>query len=342
MQKRMNGELASVKGIVDLTPREALDSAEGFLAAQGYTIEQRTYTTLTAHRRAEASASEGDLLNITVAVAPQSDGGVRMSVRGNDQAGVRERQDAWMEWSESLPKKPEPQIEQAGEGTVEAPDAVLAPPPQPQAVDLPDPPTAPTVTVTSPRRESTVWRGTKLAFGGCVVLPVLLLIGFVGCLAIVASGGGDGGGSESSENKRPTVGIGEPLRVGQVTWTVTSARQATQIEERGFGKYGDTKEGNFIIVDFSFENNSKESITLDPSELTLIDSKNRRSKPDEDTFGYVPSDRDIIYEQVNPGVTREGEVIFTVAPGATDYRLQAGDAVMFTGKSGIVNLSSQP
>jgi hypothetical protein len=185
-----------------------------------------------------------------------------------------------------------------------------------------------------------VWRGTKLAFGGCVVLPVLLVIGFVGCLAIVTSGGGGGGDSASSKNKRPTASIGEPLRVGQVTWTVTSARQATQIEEKGFGKYGDTKQGNFIIVDFSFENNSKESISLDPSELTLIDSKNRKSKPDEDTFGYVPPAKDIIYEQVNPGVTREGEVIFTVAPGATDYRLQAGDAVMFTGKSGVVNLGS--
>lgn len=129
--------------------------------------------------------------------------------------------------------------------------------------------------------------------------------------------------------------------IEQRTFTsVTSARQATQIEEKGFGKYGDTKEGNFVIVDFSFENNSKKSISLDPSELTLIDSKNRKSKPDEDTFGYVPSGKDIIYEQVNPGVTREGEVIFTVASGATEYRLQAGDAVMFTGKSGIVNLSS--
>jgi hypothetical protein len=71
----MHGELASVKGIVDLTPQEALDSAEGFLAAQGYTIEQRTYTTVTAHRRAEGSVGEGDSLNITVAVAPSRTAG---------------------------------------------------------------------------------------------------------------------------------------------------------------------------------------------------------------------------------------------------------------------------
>jgi Domain of unknown function (DUF4352) len=157
---------------------------------------------------------------------------------------------------------------------------------------------------------------------------------------VLVGGGGAGSGSGTEEEKRPTAGINEPLRVGQVTWTVTSARQATQIEEKGFGKFGDTKEGNFIIVDFTFENNSKKSVTLDPVSLTLLDSKGRKSKPDEDTFGYVPSNKEIIYEQVNPGVTREGEVIFSVARGATGFRLQAGDAVPFTDKSGIINFSS--
>jgi hypothetical protein len=100
----MYGELASVKGIVDLSPQEALDRAESFLASQGYAIAHRTYTTVTAQRQAEGEAAEHDLLNLTVAVAPQPDGGVRMTVRGNDQVGVQERQAAWMEWSESLPK----------------------------------------------------------------------------------------------------------------------------------------------------------------------------------------------------------------------------------------------
>jgi hypothetical protein len=83
------GELASVKGIVDLSPQEALDRVEGFLASQGYIIEQRTFTTVTAQRAAEAAGQ--DAPNITVAVAPQPDGGVRVAVRGTDEAGVREK-----------------------------------------------------------------------------------------------------------------------------------------------------------------------------------------------------------------------------------------------------------
>jgi len=129
----MYGELASVQGIVDLSPQEALDRAEGFLASQGYIIGQRTYTTLTAQRQAGGETGGEDLPNLTVALAPQPDGGVRITVRGNDQAGVQERQAAWIEWSESLPKKLATQIEEAGERTVEVPDAVLPPPPQAEA-----------------------------------------------------------------------------------------------------------------------------------------------------------------------------------------------------------------
>ena len=68
----------------------------------------------------------------------------------------------------------------------------------------------------------------SLAFGGCVVLPVLLVIGFVGCLALVGGGGGEGGSGsgESRERKaqQAAVDIGQPVHVGEVTWTVTNAR----------------------------------------------------------------------------------------------------------------------
>jgi hypothetical protein len=43
---------------------------------------------------------------------PQSGGGVRIKVRGNDREAVRDHQAAWLEWSETLPKReaehPEP------------------------------------------------------------------------------------------------------------------------------------------------------------------------------------------------------------------------------------------
>src|SRR5215210_1030460 len=140
----MYGELASVRSTVDLSPQEALDQAEGFLASQGYIIEQRTFTTVTARRRLEGEAGEQDPPNLTVAVAPQQNGGVRVTVRGNDQAGVQERQAAWIEWSESLPKTTESETNESGGQDLGGVAAVpLQPPPQVESADVPPPPQAP-------------------------------------------------------------------------------------------------------------------------------------------------------------------------------------------------------
>jgi hypothetical protein len=43
-------------------------------------------------------------------------------------------------------------------------------------------------------------------------------------------------------------------------------------------------------------------------------------------------------ENVNPDVTRPGEVIFTVASGASGFKLQVGDTNPFTDKHGYVDL----
>jgi Domain of unknown function (DUF4352) len=281
---------------------------------------------------------------------------VQIKLRGNDFEGVQARQTEWMGWSESLPRKAEGE---AGaltdeQGGIQTPEVELPPPPTVEsptlpapvpAANVPVPPPQPPPTTTAPpppRQESTVWRGTKLAFGGCVVLPVLLVIGFVRCLALVGGGGGEGGSGsgESRERKaqQAAVDIGQPVRVGDVTWTVTNARQVSEIREKGLGQFGQTKRGNFVIVDFNFTNNSSEAVTLDSASVALIDSSGNKSEADPDTFGYVPANKDIFLENVNPGVTRPGEVIFTVGPDASGFKLQVGDTDMFSDKNGYVDL----
>ena len=205
----MYGELASVRGTVDLSPQEALDRAEGFLATQGYDIEQRTYTTVSAQRRAGGGVGEQDLLTLTVAVAPQPAGGVSMTVRGNDHAGVQERQAAWMEWSESLPKKAESETAEVGEqdsgGTADVP---LSPPPRVENADVPPPPQAlptrgfaPTATTMPRRRSLGFW--ALLGAGGCLTL-VVLLVGLGGLLAALGGGGSgsSGGGGKVAEKPK--------------------------------------------------------------------------------------------------------------------------------------------
>jgi len=351
----MYGELGSVKGIVDLPPQQALDEAEVFLASLGYTILQRTATTLTVERRTPDHPTGQAAPNLTVAVVPQPQGGVQVRIRGNDREGMQARQSEWMEWSEGLPKKPEGESDapSAGQGGVETPEVDLPPPPTVESPNLPTPAPAASVPVPPPqpppsttvppppRQESTVWRGTKLAFGGCIVLPVLLVIGFVGCLALFGgSGGGGGGGGEPAggevgyeEARARAKSLGQPVEAGDLTWTVTNVAQESELRS-----FGQRKTGNFVIVDLTVINNGTEAISVDSESLALLDEQGRTHQTDPDASLYVPTRLDLFFQQVNPGVTQQARVIFSIAPDAGGLILRAGDAVPFTDENAYVNL----
>jgi hypothetical protein len=143
---------------------------------------------------------------------------------------------------------------------------------------------------------------------------------------------------QKKQKQETAVGIGQPVAAGDIEWTVTDAARANQLSQERFGQFGKTKQGDFVIVDLLFTNNSNEPETLTTNSITLLDSSGRESRPDTDTFGYIEPERNIFLEQVNPGVTKEGEVIFTVASDASGFRLQLGDARMFGSEDAYVDL----
>lgn len=167
--------------------------------------------------------------------------------------------------------------------------------------------------------------------GGCLMLVVLPLLGFAGCLAAF-SGGGDEATQDPREN--PTARIGEPIRVGGITWVVQDAKTVTELTS----SYEKPIRGDFVVVNFTFTNEGKETATLDTASMTLVDNEGRRSEADPDKFGYIPDSRNIFLENVNPGVTDQGQAIFTVAPGSTGFELELGDADLFSDVNGTVPL----
>ena len=127
------------------------------------------------------------------------------------------------------------------------------------------------------------------------------------------------------------------MQAGKVQWTVTNAYRTNQLT----GTFGQQpKHGNFIIVDFTFKNNDDKPVTLDNDSLLLIDSQGRSSNADPDVFEYIPQEKRIFLSQVNPGVSKYGEAIFSVAPDASGFNLVAGDANPFTSNDGYVDLSN--
>lgn len=187
-----------------------------------------------------------------------------------------------------------------------------------------------------PPRQGRRW-GRWLLIGGigCLGLLVLLLIGFAGCAALLSSG--DGGGEAPKDTyaskKEQAVPLGETVEVGNVAWTINNVQQSTELKA-----LGQRKRGNFVTIELTFINNGDEAVTLDSESLAIIDDQNRTHGTDTDASLYVPTDRDLFLNQVNPGVTFQGTAIFNIAPDAKGLLLEAGDTEMFTDENAYVDL----
>lgn len=133
------------------------------------------------------------------------------------------------------------------------------------------------------------------------------------------------------------VPIGTPVAAGDLEWTVTDAAPTTELVSQ-FGEFGENKTGAFVVVDFTVTNTGSEAVYVPSESLVLLDSRDREFQKDTDTYEYVDPDKNILIEQINPGVTGDGQVIFSVAPDASGFTLRLGDAELFGGEEALVNL----
>jgi hypothetical protein len=211
----MYEELVLVRGIVDLPAHDALEEAQAFLTQQGYTTVGRASDSLTVQRHPADNGGTQYAPNLTVKALPHPEGGVQLKVRGTDREGVQERQAAWVEWSEDLPKRPgagndEPEGHQ--ERTMDTPDAALLPPrEEPEAEPRTEPRKEPSAELAGssppllspqrlvpppPGREPKAWRRVGQAVGGGgtmerearLALGISLALGILLALSLYALG----------------------------------------------------------------------------------------------------------------------------------------------------------
>jgi hypothetical protein len=182
-------------------------------------------------------------------------------------------------------------------------------------------------------------------FIGCAGAVVLLVL-FVGCLAVLGQGTGgesvDGNPSAERAAQQPpeeeepppeeeepppeeeqarVYSVGEEVQVGDVAYTVTKARPTQELTDR----YGISppKTGNFIVVNFLFANKGEGPVNVSGIGMYLYDSQGRQFETESDTFGYIPEDKDIfLLDRINPGMSREAQVIYSVPPDASGFELE--------------------
>jgi hypothetical protein len=179
-------------------------------------------------------------------------------------------------------------------------------------------------------------------------------------IAVAALAGGCGGGEEASstadeaaEQETEAVvtesteestttrseegsghSIGEAVVVGDVAWAVTDVEESDILVSR-LG----SEEGNFVIVDLTFQNNSNQDITFATPFVTLVDGQGREFEPDiEYNFTHIEPENNMFAAHVRPGVTKEGKIIYAVAPNSSGLQLQVGEARFASDQTAYIDL----
>ncbi|MDQ0232091.1 DUF4352 domain-containing protein [Metabacillus malikii] len=125
---------------------------------------------------------------------------------------------------------------------------------------------------------------------------------------------------EAKEDEVTAVKVGEKATIADVSFTVNGVEETNEIKSGNEFIENAKTEGKFIIADVTIENAQKEALTINSSFFKILkdDGTEYEAVTDaEVTMAMGDAGTDFFLEQINPGLSKSGKVVFEV-PGDLD------------------------
>lgn len=181
---------------------------------------------------------------------------------------------------------------------------------------------------------------------GCLGVIALVVLGII---IAVATGGGDETADTSTGSKAPVeekkaevAGMGEVVKVGDVSFTINSKETADQV---GPSIMPETASGKYVVLDVTFLNGGNEAVMIDSSFFKLkLGEKTYEADSMASLTGNQNEDGSIqtafMAEEINPDSEVTGKVVFDVNPDVADsadlqVQVQSG---LFGTETATINL----
>ena len=119
------------------------------------------------------------------------------------------------------------------------------------------------------------------------------------------------------------VGIGTPVRDGKFEFTVTSVEPG--VTRVGSDLLGQDAQGQYVLVHLTVANIGTEAQFFSDSSQKAFDAQGRQFSADSTAAVYLDGN-DTLLNQINPGNTVTGTVVFDVPADATLTRLELHDS----------------
>lgn len=176
--------------------------------------------------------------------------------------------------------------------------------------------------------------GCLYAFLGGVGAVVLLIIVIV-AIAVGSSGGsGDAGNAGAPDDgAQPTksgtsANVGDPVKDGKFTFTVLSTSTRTRVGDQYMGK---TAQGKFLVVKIKVKNHGDEPQGLTDTAQELYGPGGKKYEADSEAAIYANGQNQVLYNDINPGNTVKGLLLFDVPKEFTPTKIVLHDSAFSGG-----------
>ena len=165
-----------------------------------------------------------------------------------------------------------------------------------------------------------------------IIIPAVILLLIIAKAATggsPANTGSDTNSSSSSGSQEQAMAkIGDDATDGSLKFNVSDVNCGR--ERIGNDVIGTKAQGQFCLITLSIENIGTEAQTLYADSQKLFDAKGREFSPDTTAALYLGSDASTIFEEINPGNTLNGVLIYDVPKNVSLDKIKLYES-MFSG-----------
>lgn len=163
----------------------------------------------------------------------------------------------------------------------------------------------------------------KILKWGVIVIAAIIFISVISGGDESPSTSSEGESSSKTEDNKEEriVKIRDEVIANDLAFTVTDISQAKSLGS-SFTKAD--AQGTFNVVTLTIKNVGKETVTIDSSMMKIIDSEGRkfdRSVDGQTAKGLSQGKVDLFLQQVQPGLSVTGDLVFDLPDDATDLKL---------------------
>jgi hypothetical protein len=169
---------------------------------------------------------------------------------------------------------------------------------------------------------------------GGLILLFILIGAFSGDDAGVETSSSEEIGEENviEEETKEVYELGDKVEVGSFAYTFNSFKRASSIGNSFLNEQAD---GEYIIFEVSVENIGSESESLTDDNFKLIDDQDREHSVNMD--GMLTLDDSLNFETLNPGISKDGKLVFDVPEGTEKGQIEIEDYFSFSSDKAIIN-----